>query len=115
MQFTISLPKKPKWFVRFQQKGKEVSDWIDDTFFPLDDAGTRLAMTRRQAELMAEQDANKIRARIAACTSLEQAYSIRPVLDRYRVMYGNTAQIKAAEGSLRLELFHRENDIIEAL
>jgi len=111
MHFTIT----PTWFLRMVKKGRELSDWIDDALFPVPAAHTGAVLTRQQVQLMAERDADKIRKRIAACRSLEQAYSIRPVLDKYREMYGNTPQVKAAEGSLRLELFHKENEIIEAI
>lgn len=105
----------PSWLLRILKRGKDVSEWVDDTFFPIDDTAPAETLTVEQVQMNAEQDANKLRKCIASCKSLEQAYKLRPVFDRYRRKYGNTAQIKAAEGSLRLELFHKENDIIEAL
>lgn len=96
-----------------------ISDWLDNNVFTAEEDIKRWEqlMQREDArvELMVESDGNKIRKRIAECRTLEECYQVRPLLDKYRSEYGNTPQVRAMEGSLRLDLFHRENDIIEAL
>lgn len=92
-----------------------VSDWLDNNIFTADaEMREWERLSTADVQSMAEADGNKIRKRIAACRTLEECYQVRPLLDKYRVQYGNTPQVRAMEGSLRLDLFHRENDIIEA-
>lgn len=111
--------KLPAVITKIGQVLSNISDWLDNNIFTAEEDMKRWEqlMQREDArvELMVESDGNKIRKRIAGCRSLEETYQVRRLLDKFRTDYGNTPQVRAMEGSLRLDLFHKENDIIEAL
>jgi hypothetical protein len=115
---TITLPIKPI-LGRIMWRLKNISDWLDENVFVDEPAPWRAhpltGLTIAEREALVEKDVNVIRRRLEQCTRLREVNRVREQLCDMRSYYGNTAQMRAAEGSLRLEIFHKENEIIEAL
>ena len=94
-----------------------LSNWIDDTFFPVpvEKAETKNDCPHSAAMIEIEQAANRIRRQIPQCTNLSQTYALLNLTVNFRLLFGNTTQVVAATDSLHLEIYHQQYKIIDKL
>lgn len=99
----------PSWAVR-------LSDWIDDTFFPLPKT-TRdqdlQALFARQAKI--EDAATFISQQIKSCRKLRHTYAIVDMIGNFRKLYGQTTQGAASADSLHLANYNKQKEILNQL
>jgi hypothetical protein len=62
-----------------------------------------------------EECAGSIRALINECDSLKRSYKITDMIAGMRKVYGPTSQVCGAISSLHLDLFHKQDELINKM
>jgi hypothetical protein len=106
----------PTFIIRAFHHLKTVSDWVDETFFPLPKSYKTddLIRTRLQQQKV-ENAANYISKQIKYCNKIAQCNSAKRMIDNLTQVYGPSTQVTSWQDSLRMQLYYRENEIISKL
>ncbi len=91
---------------------KKVSDWIDNTFFPVP-ATERDIVSRKQQDI--EACSNLIYAQIAKCKTLKDTYDATDAVRDFMVIWGNSIQVMASVDSMNLALYNKQKEIMKEL
>lgn len=101
----------PNWMIR-------VSNWIDDTLFPVDEVPAPVVSDRAVIQKRIEADAGKIRKCIETSRTLGHTDIAVHMVFRFIRKHRHSGQnnmLKASVGSLMLELENKKRELLSKL